>query len=62
MYIPIYNNNIINKLLRFCYVLKSGEREVQKGERKINFPPHKISEIRLFRVGKKMKKKHTTIN
>jgi len=33
------------------------ERERVRERKKINFPPHKISEIRLFRVGKNWKEK-----
>lgn len=46
----------------FVMFLEAYERRVAGRGEKINFPPQKISEIRLFRVGIKKKKKNTMIN
>jgi hypothetical protein len=54
---------VVNGMRSIYYTERERESEGGREKEKINFPPHKISEIRLFRVGKNgKKKKHTTIN
>lgn len=41
------------------WTIAAVERGRRREEEKINFPPHKISEIRLFGVGKNIERKNT---